>query len=265
MDPSAARIPYHACPLCEAPDAVEIIVADCSGHPMYKPGLPAMQRWLECWNCGHVFVDGYFTAAALQLLFSSTQANQVPGHQVENQRSVWAHVLDAVATQRPSLGGRWLDVGFGDGSLLSTAEEYGYDVVGVDARADSVRLMAEAGYEAHALEFDAFRAAQPFDVVSMADVLEHVPFPKASLRHAHGLLRPEGLLFLSMPNADAYVWRVLNEQGVNPYWAEIEHYHNFGRKRLYALLEECGFRPVRYGVSARYVACMEIIARRTAG
>jgi hypothetical protein len=51
---------------------------------------------------------------------------------------------------------------------------------------------------------------------------------------------------------------------VNPYWGEIEHYHNFGRRRLYALLEEHGFEPARYGVSFRYRACMEVIARRSA-
>jgi hypothetical protein len=42
----------------------------------------------------------------------------------------------------------------------------------------------------------------------------------------------------------------------------IEHYHNFSRSRLYALLRETGFEPVRYGISERYRACMEVIARK---
>lgn len=40
----------------------------------------------------------------------------------------------------------------------------------------------------------------------------------------------------------------------------LEHCHNFGRSRLWALLEECGFKPAEYGVSERYRACMEVLA-----
>ena len=66
-----------------------------------------------------------------------------------------------------------------------------------------------------------------------------------------------------MPNMDAAAWRALDVARQNPYWAEIEHLHNFGRRRLHALLRAHGFEPVRYDVSQRYVACMEIVARRT--
>ena len=68
--------------------------------------------------------------------------------------------------------------------------------------------------------------------------------------------------FLSMPNSDCHVWRRLDEQGENPFWGELEHYHNFGRRRLYQLLESQGFEPIRYGVSERYYMCMEVIAKK---
>lgn len=263
METLEARIPYEACPLCDAADSRERMVGDCSGHPLYKPLLPKKQRWLACGQCGHEYVDGYFGPVALEILFSGTAPNQTPGEDVENQRYVWSRVLDAVGLVRPP-GGRWLDVGFGNGSLLTTAEEFGYDVVGLDLREDSVRLMRELGYEAHAIELEEYSPAEPFDVVSMADVLEHMPFPKRALHHVREILRPDGLLFVSMPNADSFLWKLLTRNGVNPYWGELEHYHNFGRRRLYALLEECGLEPLRYGVSFRYRACMEVIARKAA-
>ena len=262
MDRLDSRIPYSGCPLCAAADCVEVMVADCSQHPMYKPPLPKAQRWMECKSCGHMFVDGYFGPAALRILFSSTQEAQTPGFEVENQRYVWARVIETVHEIRPRLRGRWLDVGFGHGSQLITAAEFGYEVVGLDLREESVRMLREAGFETHAVMFEEYRPSEPFDVISMADVLEHMPFPKPALYHAREILQPGGLLFVSMPNADSFMWRLLTGNKMNPYWGEIEHYHNFGRKRLYALLEECGFEPARYGVSTRYRACMEVIARR---
>lgn len=258
---SEARVAYAACPLCDVGDSLETMVADCTRHPLYKPGLPGTQRWLKCWSCGHVFVDGYFTSPALTVLLSGAHENQLPGYDVEQQRLLWSQVLDAVGGLRASLGGRWLDVGFGSGALMTTAAEYGYEVAGIDLREQTVQRMRELGFDAQTVELEHYRA-EPFDVISMMDVLEHMPFPKRALDRAHALLRPAGLLVLSMPNSESFIWEELTRQGTNPYWAEIEHCHNFSRERLSALLEEHGLQPVRYGVSMRYRACMEIVARK---
>jgi predicted SAM-dependent methyltransferase len=96
----------------------------------------------------------------------------------------------------------------------------------------------------------------------MADVLEHMPFPDKALQHVYKLLEVGGVLFISMPNMVSQLWRTMDQQNINPYWGEIEHYHNFGRGRLFSLLEDCGFQDCRYGVSKRYRACMEITALR---
>jgi len=63
-----------------------------------------------------------------------------------------------------------------------------------------------------------------------------------------------------MPDMDDLVWRLLQANGANPYWGGIEHYHNFSRKRLFALLQHHGFTPVEYHISERYRLCMEMIA-----
>lgn len=259
-----ARIPYDACPLCDCRDMAEVRTASCTGYPHYRPELPPTQRWMRCRECEHVFVDGYFTEEALQLLLSGSHPGQSPGHDVETARYVSAKIVESVCALRSELGGRWLDVGFGNGSLLTTAAEFGWDVAGLDLREQNVRQMRALGFEAHAVDFTAYRPAEPLDVISMADVLEHIPYPKLALQHASRLLRDGGLLFLSMPNSDSFLWETLTRNEANPYWAELEHYHNFGRRRLYRLLAEHGFAPRRYGVSVRYRACMEVIAQKVA-
>jgi 2-polyprenyl-3-methyl-5-hydroxy-6-metoxy-1,4-benzoquinol methylase len=157
--------------------------------------------------------------------------------------------------------GRWIDVGFGNGSLLFTAEEYGFEGVGLDLRPDTVAFMNHLGVEAHCTDIVDYRLDHPVSVVSMADVLEHMPYPKAALEAAHRLMCDGSILFVSMPNMGSLLWREMTDQNVNPYWVELEHYHNFSRERLYALLEETGFLPLRFGVSLRYRACMEVTAR----
>ena len=159
--------------------------------------------------------------------------------------------------------GLWADVGFGNGALLMTAHEFGFRPLGCDLRAANVDALKATGIEAVMSDITTLELPEPAAVISMADVLEHMPFPKQGLAAAHERLRPGGVLLISMPNSDSLLWRMLNGASANPYWGEIEHYHNFGRKRLDALLREMGFEPVRYGVSERYRACMEVIARKT--
>jgi SAM-dependent methyltransferase len=268
-----ARIAYEGCPLCGEQAFERLAPYNCSNHPLYKPSLPALMKWRRCGACRHVFTDGYFGDAALAVLLSDVQERQQPGSDVENGRARWAPVVERVAALVPgapqrgfetqTAPGRWLDIGFGDGTLLMTAQEWGFDVLGIDLRADSVDALNALGVPARCIALDRLETPGAFDVISMADVLEHMPFPGQALGHVHRLLAERGIVYVSMPNADSASWRALDREGKNPYWVEIEHYHNFTRERLQALLRDSGMAPIWYGVSNRYRCGMELIARRT--
>lgn len=270
------RVLYDACPLCGCQAITDLPAHDCSNHPLYKPQLPREMRWCECYECRHVFTEGYFGPEAVEVLFSSAHDYQQPGHEPERGRFVWAGTVERVTAIRgerraPGDGtaagaalGRWLDVGFGNGTLLFTAQEWGYEPLGIDLRRASVEKLVALGVPGRCVALEALDEPGAFAVISMANALEHVPFPKLALEHARKVLDRDGLLFVSTPNMDTVSWRVLDREGRNPFWAEIEHYHNFSRRRLYALLEEVGFDPVWYGVSNRYRCGMEVIARRAA-
>src|SRR5919109_928044 len=231
---------YEACPLCESKRFGRLREDDCRGHAGYDPGLPPTMVWCLCQDCGHCFVEGYLTAEGLDLLFKKTQDVQspaavfrppdpswLPGHfPVEQHRLAWARIVERVTRLR--------------GGLPTRADRW--------------------------LDVQDFTAAPgSLAVISMADVLEHMPFPKPALRHSADLLRPDGLLFLSMPNGDTIVWKYLDSYKVSPYWIEIEHCHNFTKDRLFALLTETGFEPLDYDINHRYRSGMDIVARKRAG
>ncbi|WAC92919.1 class I SAM-dependent methyltransferase [Mycobacterium sp. Aquia_213] len=187
------------------------------------------------------------------------------GTDLEFNRLISAKLVDRVVAKLGSPNSRlWLDVGFGNGSLLMTADEFGFEVFGVDLRKKNVEDIRDFGISAYhgtlesAAENVAFESKPT--VISMADVVEHEPFPRDVLRCARSLICDPGILLISMPNASAPLWRYLNASNQNAYWREIEHYHNFTRETLYAELEKAGFRPLHYAVSDRYRCGMEILA-----
>jgi protein O-GlcNAc transferase len=256
--PSLERVAYHACPLCERRNISSVIGADCTKHPAYEPAVPPVVNWHLCHNCGHVFTEGYFDAAASALIFARARPDQTIGYEMERQRPVAAKIIGRIARHAPE--GHWLDVGFGNGSLLFTAAEWGYTPVGLDRRDENVRALKALGYEAHCQSIEDLSGEARYSVINMAGSLAQIPFPKTALAAAHRLLRGNGVLFLALPNMGSMVWRLLHVNGINPYWGEIEHYHNFSRRRLYALLSDHGLRPAEYSVSEHTRVGMEVIA-----
>lgn len=196
------------------------------------------------------------------MLLAATVPGQEPGDDIENQRALWAAVVDRVTARTDAAPARWLDVGFGNASLIFTAAEWGYRPLGIDLRPSSVAKLEALGFEARCCDILEFKEPSAFQVISLADVIEHIAFPRRALEHAATLLEPRGLLFVSTPNMDTAVWRALDAQQANPYWFELEHYHCFSRARLYALLQECGFEPLHYAVSPRYRCGMDVIAKK---
>ena len=78
---------------------------------------------------------------------------------------------------------------FFSGVLFATASEFGFDALGVDTREDVVTALGALGYTAIKADFLELTISERVDVISMADVLEHMPYPrialaKVSLPHA---------------------------------------------------------------------------------
>lgn len=256
------RTAFKGCPLCNSANTAILRTADCSRHPLYQPIIDQTMTWMRCADCLHVFTDGYFPPEVAALIFERTHEYQKPGWGFEQQRMVSARMVARVAQYVSS--GAWLDVGFGNGSLLFTAEEWGFTPVGLDLRHTSVEAMKQFGIEAHCVDIGTFDQENRFSVISLADVLEHMPFPQTGLTAMRRLLQPEGVVLVSMPNFGCAAWRLLDASNANPYWGELEHFHNFSRSRLYALMKDHGFEPISYGVSERYRLCMEVVFRQSA-
>jgi SAM-dependent methyltransferase len=266
------RIKYESCPLCNDEHAQAELIADCSGHPVWHDKIPKEIKWLRCQHCGHVFTEGYFSEEDYSSVLLMTQDGQKV--QVnEHERLIMSRIVErTIRLSRVgspltahSIPWTWLDVGFGSGGLMMTAAEFGYITTGLDLRQDNVKAMESlGGFKAFCTEIENHHVEDdgPYSIISMLDVLEHMPFPRKALTAANKLMNSGGVLIISCPNDSSALWQSMSNSGQNPYWFEIEHYHNFSRERLFMLLQAHGFDPVHMAVSERYRACIEITATK---
>lgn len=112
-------------------------------------------------------------------------------------------ILDALRRHRPAAGWRnVLDVGCGDGLFFDElARLPGVQLVeGVEPAADLVSPDGPHRGRIHVAPFDAsFQPGRRYSLIVMLDVLEHLPDPAASLRHALSLLEPDGVFLATVP------------------------------------------------------------------
>jgi SAM-dependent methyltransferase len=111
--------------------------------------------------------------------------------------------------------GRWLDIGFGEGGLLSAAAARGWSCYGTEVSGVALEHGRYRGWSvSRDADGDDRFAPASFDVVTMIELLEHVSSPRAFLRRAARWLRPGGLLYLTTPNA-----RSVNRWLLGPAWS----------------------------------------------
>ena len=139
---------------------------------------------------------------------------------------------------------RLLDIGCGAGNLLQAARRNGWDAQGLDVSAGAVKHVRGLGFEVFEGELkDAAFPSQHFDVITAAELLEHLFDPQPLLNEVARILRPGGLFWTTTPHARGLSGRVL---GLN--WRCVwppEHLQLFSIRGLKKLLHEAGFRQLR--------------------
>jgi hypothetical protein len=92
-------------------------------------------------------------------------------------------------------------VGCGHGLLLDEARKRGYDVTGLELSRSAASYARETlGLDVREDAFEDFADAEGFDVVVLADVIEHLDDPHAALDACASLLRPDGVLCVVTPD-----------------------------------------------------------------
>ena len=244
------------CPLCGGQDSGVLIPAD------YPPRLGEEEllefyrassdhkligRVVRCADCSLAYIN---PRPRPEIILAGYSQAEDPTFVRQNEQRVRTFGRNLCGLVRklgltPSRQARVLDVGCAGGAFPKAAHDLGFSVVGVEPSS----WLAAQGRALYGLDIRAGLLADQelepasFDLITLWDVVEHLPDPADVLTHIHGLLKPSGALILNYPDYRSLVARLLGRSW--PFWLDV-HLLYFTRKTLADLVGRCGFDVVGF-------------------
>jgi SAM-dependent methyltransferase len=219
-------------------------------------------RVVRCRDCGFMFTSPQFAPDEYARIYAAVHADGLAGNPTHAR---FAALARRVRKMEPA--GRFLDFGCGCGAFLDAME--GYDGIGFEVAADIPGGASRRGrlitgdILADAVQ-QAGLAHASFDFIVAWDVLEHLAVPARQMQRLFTLLKPEGRLYLTVPNSASWVARLSGEK-----WNMLllEHLWYFDPTTLTRFIGRCGFaidtiRTISYPVD---LATVFLRARQTYG
>lgn len=228
---SSANQPLIPCPCCEGRDF----------RKLFEKGG---QSFVKCLDCGLMLINprppqedllDNYTPAYTQKFIRKTPSKRRRAKRIVSR-------LGRLYVPR----GRWLDVGCSAGFIVEAAQNAGYEAHGVDVEQGGIehaRNTLGLARIAHGFLEEQRYPDGFFDVVSVYEVIEHVPDLNRFVAELKRILAPGGVLEIRTP--DVGHWRI-------PFrlrdWRMIipsQHLYYFTRQTLDRVLRKHGLRIVR--------------------
>jgi 2-polyprenyl-3-methyl-5-hydroxy-6-metoxy-1,4-benzoquinol methylase len=188
-----------------------------------------LDRIVECRDCGMVYITPQLDASLIQGGYESVED---PVFVAQNPQRIqtFARSIQAIL-QKTGLnpkGKRLLDIGCAGGAFLVAARDAGFQPQGVEPS----RWLSEFGRKQYQLDVQQgiivpgmFPDAS-FDVITLWDVIEHLPDPAAVLGIVRSALKPEGYLWVNYPDIGSWTARLMGWRW--PFWLSV-HLHYYKR------------------------------------
>lgn len=225
----------------------------CCGAKSWQNHLVAQSlhghacSFARCRSCSLVVLDDPLDAQALADAYDENYYGGGLRKFVGGLHGVRVHHAATRATRvsrlRGPAAGRIFDVGCGEGLFLKAMLDRGWSVDGNEVGATALkRAQTLTGTPLSGRDLLGLHLEDgAYGAVTLWQVFEHLGEPVETLQRLHRMLKPGGLLAVSVPNAESWQARLFG-----PSWLHLDpprHLHVFNPSNLSALLRKHGFEP----------------------
>jgi 2-polyprenyl-3-methyl-5-hydroxy-6-metoxy-1,4-benzoquinol methylase len=194
---------------------------------------------VECNKCSFIFVPQYFSKKISYEDYKDEKVlEQV--RKGNNWLKIQRHLLRFKLIRKYKPSGKLFDLGTGWGHFLFTGKQLGYEVSGIEVSdtaykyaTEELKLPVE-----HINFFDMGINKQAYDLITMWDVLEHIPDADEVIKRCNLMLKDGGYVILQVPQIDSLFAKRLKE---NWHMISYGHVNYFSKDTIRKLFERHGF------------------------
>jgi SAM-dependent methyltransferase len=257
---TASFAPVSRCWVCDGDRLTPVHEAafELSEYRTQDPELAAYSgahvSIVRCARCGFAQPSGLPTLPGFfDRMYDQRWSEEwiVSEHNANYKDLIFADILEALASKLGRDRRRLLDVGAHSGRFVVLARRAGWDVEGLELNPKTAAFAARASgatvHQGNVHTFESLDAA--YDAMTLTDVLEHVPEPRAILQKARRLLASGAWIAIKVPNGPAQRLkertRSVVRRGYRPTLADnLVHVNHFSPSSLRLALEREGFTDI---------------------
>lgn len=172
-------------------------------HPKTKLKYQLKFNVHQCTNCGFQFCpDATFNKSLVSDLNEETREKALINLRKEN----FQHIIASIKKNK-EIKSKGLEVGPGYGWFLEVCRDHGISCLGIEPETRFNEHYQKEGLQVKNGFFPQdLQEESDFDFIAYNDVLEHLPDLKGIMEANFGLLNPEGLLIVNLPQQSGLIY-----------------------------------------------------------
>lgn len=204
---------------------------------------------MKCLNCGLVFLEPNqedlkeFYEKEYRKLYSPTLGRPLAAKELFDVYLPFQE--ERVDKIRPFLNkeSRVLDIGSSTGHFLFSIKKYVKECIGVELNQEHAQFANDQlGIKTFGQPLEETNLAKGhFDLISCLQVLEHIAQPLPFLKTLSQYLKPDGILYLEVPNLNDSLLAVFDIPCFRDFYFREPHLFYYSKNTLALLLKKSGF------------------------
>lgn len=207
----------------------------------------------RCADCGFVQAGNIHNITGFY-----EQMDDVDYEQTRGPRLTQAEKLVVLLAKYKKAPARLLDIGAGSGILLEAAQAAGYGAQGVELSCQLQQKAVARGLAVTQGTLQMLPDTQPYDAITLIDVIEHVEQPLQLLQQIHTRLADDGVFMTVTPDRQSLLARLLGWRWWHYRYAHIGY---FDKATLTLILQRAGFEVERFYRPTWYFPLEYLFAR----
>ena len=190
-------------------------------------------RIVKCKNCKFIYLNPRIKQKIIDKSYSFSKDRKFIS-QNQNRIKTFKNTLSLISNQIDFSNKKILDIGSGGGAFLKACKDRNITAEGIEPNKWLVNY-SKKKYGINISTKNLNKVNKTFHIVSLFDVLEHIPNIKLVINKIYKLVKKDGFLIINVPDHNSLARKILKKNW--PFYLTV-HLHYFDKKSLSKLLEK---------------------------